>query len=246
MAPIGALAAQQRGYTVITFDGPGQPGPRYRDGLVFRPNWESVVSPVIDWAAARPEVGPARIALFGLSMGGGLAPRAAAFEPRIAALICIDGIYDIGQAYTQRLGLGADTERRLTAGTDPELDATLARLTHTSSQVRWGLPPGHVVLRRRHAPGVPGRQPRLPPPRRDRREDHLPDVRRPRRIDHFLPGQPEELMAHLTAPATLASFTDAEGAHAQAGAQRPLCARMLDWLDQTLAGSGARPTSSQP
>jgi len=53
-------------------------------------------------------------------------------------------------------------------------------------------------------------------------------------------------MAHLTAPATLASFTDAEGAHAQAGAQRPLCARMLDWLDQTLAGSGARPTSSQP
>ena len=70
----GALAAQQRGYTVITFDGPGQPGPRYRDGLVFRPNWETVVSPVIDWAAARPEVDPGRIALFGLSMGGGLAP----------------------------------------------------------------------------------------------------------------------------------------------------------------------------
>src|SRR6516162_3452521 len=71
---IGALAAQQRGYTVITFDGPGQPGPHYRDGLVFRPNWESVVSPVTDWAAERPEVDPARIALFGLSMGGGLAP----------------------------------------------------------------------------------------------------------------------------------------------------------------------------
>ena len=64
--------------------------------------------------------------------------------------------------------------------------------------------------------------------------------------DEFFLGQPEQLMQHLTAPATLASFTDAEGAHAQAGAQRPLCARMLDWLDQTLAGSGARPTSSQP
>jgi len=49
-------------------------------------------------------------------------------------------------------------------------------------------------------------------------------------------GQPEELMAHLTAPATLASFTDAEGAgaHCQVGAQRLLCARMLDWLDETL------------
>jgi len=53
---------------------------------------------------------------------------------------------------------------------------------------------------------------------------------------------------HLTAPATLASFTDAEGAGAdcQVGAQRLLCARMLDWLDKTLAGSGARPASSRP
>jgi len=137
VAPLRGAGAQQRGYTVITFDGPGQPGPRYSDGLVFRPNWETVVSPVIDWAAARPEVDPARIALFGLSMGGGLAPRAAAFEPRIAALICIDGIYDMGRAYTQGLGLGADTERRLTADTDPGLDAALAQLTHTNSQVRW-------------------------------------------------------------------------------------------------------------
>jgi hypothetical protein len=60
--------------------------------------------------------------------------------------------------------------------------------------------------------------------------------------DEFFRGQPEELMQHLTAPATLASFTDAEGAgaHCQVGAQRLLCARILDWLDETLAGSGAR------
>jgi len=66
--------------------------------------------------------------------------------------------------------------------------------------------------------------------------------------DGFFLGQPEELMQHLTAPATLASFTDVEGAgaHCQAGAQRLLCARMLDWLDETLAGSQARPASSRP
>ena len=63
----------------------------------------------------------------------------------------------------------------------------------------------------------------------------------------FFLGQPEELMQDLTAPATLGDFTDAEsaGAHVQAGAFR-LCARMLDWLDETLAGSGARPASSRP
>ena len=70
-------------------------------------------------------------------MGGGLAPRAAAFEPRLAALVCIDGIYDIGQAYTERLGLGADTERRLTAGTDPELDAIAQQVMATNPMVRW-------------------------------------------------------------------------------------------------------------
>jgi len=55
-------------------------------------------------------------------------------------------------------------------------------------------------------------------------------------------------MQHLTEPATLASFTDAEGAgaHAQVGAQRLLCARMLDWLDETLPRSGSRPATSRP
>src|SRR5215469_557308 len=129
--PCGALAAQERGYTVITFDGPGQGRPCY-EGLVFRPDWENVVSPVIDWAVARPEVDPGRIALAGYSMGGGLAPRVAAFDLRIAALICIDGIYDIGRAYTATLGLGADTERRLTAASDPELDAIAQQVMHTN------------------------------------------------------------------------------------------------------------------
>lgn len=65
--------------------------------------------------------------------------------------------------------------------------------------------------------------------------------------DEFFRGQPEELMEHLTAPATLASFTDAEGAgaHCQVGGQRLLCARMLDWLDETLPGSEARSSSSR-
>jgi hypothetical protein len=55
-------------------------------------------------------------------------------------------------------------------------------------------------------------------------------------------------MEHLTAPAMLASFTDAEGAgaHCQVGAQRLLCARMLDWLGETRAGSGARSASTRP
>ncbi|MBN1166895.1 MAG: prolyl oligopeptidase family serine peptidase, partial [Methanospirillaceae archaeon] len=63
--------------------------------LPFRPDWEAVVSPVLDWAETRPEADTNRIALWGISFGGYLAPRAAAFDDRIAALIADGGIYDM-------------------------------------------------------------------------------------------------------------------------------------------------------
>jgi transposase len=55
--------------------------------------------------------------------------------------------------------------------------------------------------------------------------------------DLFWPGQPQQLFDHLTCPRTLLRFTTAEGAgaHCQTGAQRLACARIYDWLDDTLA-----------
>ena len=50
--------------------------------MVFRPDWEAVIGPVVDFAVTRPEVDPSRIALMGISFGGYLAPRAASGEPR--------------------------------------------------------------------------------------------------------------------------------------------------------------------
>jgi hypothetical protein len=43
----GARAAVERGSNVLAFDGPGQ-CPLHRVGLHFRPDWESVVTPVVD------------------------------------------------------------------------------------------------------------------------------------------------------------------------------------------------------
>src|SRR5215471_18993514 len=65
----------------------------HRGGLVFRPDWEKVVSCAVDFALTQPDVDPHKIVLMGVSMGGVLAPRAAAFEPRLAALVANDGIY---------------------------------------------------------------------------------------------------------------------------------------------------------
>jgi pimeloyl-ACP methyl ester carboxylesterase len=88
---VGALA---RGYNVLTFDGPGQGGALVRQKLPMRPDWENVVTPVVDYLLMRPDVDPARIALYGGSFGGYLAPRAAAFEHRLAACIADAALFD--------------------------------------------------------------------------------------------------------------------------------------------------------
>jgi len=131
-------AAAERGYNVLSFDGPGQAGAVYRQRLVFRPDWENVVGPVIDYALTLPGVDGAKIVLWGLSMGGELAPRAAAFEHRLAALVCVDGLYDMGVVVLGQATAIPDFERRLRAdGEDPDLDAEIARLMAASPTVRW-------------------------------------------------------------------------------------------------------------
>src|SRR5215471_7495439 len=89
-----AGGASERGYNVLIFDGPGQGGALVMQKLVMRPDWENVVTPVVDYLVRRGDVDPARIALYGGSFGGYLAPRAAAFEHRLAACIADAALFD--------------------------------------------------------------------------------------------------------------------------------------------------------
>ena len=84
-------AAIARGYTCIVFDGPGQGSAIIEDGLAFRPDWENVIMPVVDFAVKCREVDATKIALMGISFGGYLAPRAASGEHRLAACIADPG-----------------------------------------------------------------------------------------------------------------------------------------------------------
>lgn len=87
----GALA---RGWNCITYEGPGQNTVRRTQGLGFMPEWEHVATPVVDYVLSEKKqvVDSSRLVLVGNSFGGYLAARAAAFEPRLSAVVLIGGI----------------------------------------------------------------------------------------------------------------------------------------------------------
>ena len=96
-------AALERGFNVLAFDGPGQGAALVERGLTLRHDWESVVTPVVDFVVARDDVDPERIALIGLSLGAHLAPRAASAEHRLAACIADCGSFDLYAAFLARV-----------------------------------------------------------------------------------------------------------------------------------------------
>ena len=97
------VAALERGYNVLIFDGPGQGSMLIDRGVPIRPDWEKVVTPVVDFVLGLSEVEPARIILLGVSFGGYLAPRAATKEHRLAAVISDCGPYDLFDASVSRV-----------------------------------------------------------------------------------------------------------------------------------------------
>ncbi|KAK3938895.1 alpha/beta-hydrolase [Diplogelasinospora grovesii] len=128
-----------RGYNFVTYEGPGQPTVRRQQNLGFgvASDWWDVVTPVVDYLEARRDVDMERLALFGLSFGGLLAPRAASREHRFKAVIANDGMHDFAAALEADLG-GAMAV--YDAGNKTEFDAIIDGLRFNISlpaQYRW-------------------------------------------------------------------------------------------------------------
>jgi dienelactone hydrolase len=86
-----------RRMATLSFDGPGQGEGEY--DFAIRGDYEVAVAAVIDFIAARRDLDATRIGLWGVSLGGYYAPRAAAFEPRASACIALGGPFDWAAAW---------------------------------------------------------------------------------------------------------------------------------------------------
>jgi pimeloyl-ACP methyl ester carboxylesterase len=91
-----ARAGLERGFNVLVAEGPGQVGClRFHPELTFRPDYEKPIGAIVDYALARRDVAPERLALYGISLGGYFVIRAGAHDGRIRALVANSPIVDL-------------------------------------------------------------------------------------------------------------------------------------------------------
>jgi hypothetical protein len=130
-----AFMALDRGMNAFIFEGPGQGGMLYRDRVPMRPDFETVLPPVIDWLLAQHGVDPGKLVLVGRSFAGYLAPRAAAHEPRVAALVCDPGQYDFVSRIVPGM-IDEPTWARVLAK-DPQVDAKLESMLKAPGKLEY-------------------------------------------------------------------------------------------------------------
>ncbi|MGY1601632.1 alpha/beta hydrolase family protein [Geodermatophilus sp. SYSU D00815] len=227
-----AADALARGWNVLTYDGPGQNAALVRQGLPFRPDWERVLTPVVDWLVGRPEVDPARIAVVGISQGGYWVPRAVAYEHRVAAAVADPGVVDVSTYSAAQLPhflvklLDAGDREKF----DREMELGLRLSGGTRATLQWRMRPYGVTSVFDFFTAM--RQYALT-------DEQLAAIECPLLVtdpehEQFWPGQSARMVRGVGAGAQLQPFTAAEGAdaHCEPAATGLRGERVLDWLDE--------------
>ncbi len=233
------VAALRRGYHVLLYDGPGQGRPLVDEGRPLRHDWDKVVTPVVDAALAIDGVDPDRIVYHAWSLGGYFAPRVAAYEHRLAAIVADPGQLAVGPKFLEIMtafGLGADALAKLPA-IDPEDEKTVLAALEGNRTMRW-----KIVQRGFWTNGAPGLAAFLAEMAKWKLEpDEIAAIRCPTLVtaaqSDMASSNAKDLYDALTCPKTFVEFKDDDGAGAHCeGLNRSMANRVIiDWLDETLA-----------
>jgi pimeloyl-ACP methyl ester carboxylesterase len=130
------------GYDVVAFDGPGQGGALEEFHLTMTPDWHKPVGVVLD------HFGLKDVTLMGLSLGGCLVVRAAAFEKRVKRVVADDILTNFTEGLMRQVG-GAAKHLPITllAQVFPHLvDDAVARRGKRSLMLDWGFKQAMHVL----------------------------------------------------------------------------------------------------
>ncbi|PTL84369.1 S9 family peptidase [Vitiosangium sp. GDMCC 1.1324] len=224
--------ALKRGYHTLIFHGPGQGRTLREQRLPFRFDWEKAVSPVVDVAERISGVDPKRIILMGLSFGGALTPRAAAFEKRAAVCIANPGVLNWHEAtlghFDHIPGLLA-----LQRNAPEKFDAAMLKLASSWPTARWWL---NDMMFKHGAKTPSGVFDRLADFNNEPIVEQItcPVLIMEGTAEDASPGQSQKLYDALKSPKHLMVFREEEAAalHCQTAANSVGAQRMFDWLDE--------------
>jgi fermentation-respiration switch protein FrsA (DUF1100 family) len=238
----GGASAIERGYNALIFEGPGQGATLFEREIPFRPDWEKVIGPVIDFLVGQEFVDPSKIAITGWSMGAELVIRAAAFEPRLAAVVSDPGCVSIWEGWPD------DAKALAEAGTPREVNQAWAGVVEgfTPAQAfnvrKRSEIYGKQFLRQARAGEVPPNFAELSSAikKYEVREVagrlKMPVLVTKYEEEQFFVGQAQQLFDLLRAPKEIVEFTVAEGAQLHCGPMAPQRRNevVFDWLDDIL------------
>lgn len=230
------VPALSRGWNCLTYEGPGHPTVRRKQNLGFIPDWERVVTPLVDYLLKDRSnaVDKDKLALFGFSFGGYLAARAAAFEPRISAVVLDGGVWDCYEAFSPNLS--PELKELFDSGNKEAFDEAGRGLLDdplVPSQARWGLAQGMWAFNTQSPYDF------MQATKKYAVKDFITQIKVPVFVvdaesEGFFSGQPQRVKDALGDLATLHTFTGAEGYHCQAGAFSSLNRVMFGWLNKVL------------
>lgn len=230
-----ADAAVKRGYHCLQVQGPGQGAVLRVQNLPFRPDWEEVVTPVVDYAVQQPGVDPEQIILLGLSFGGALVPRAAAFEKRIKICIANPGVLNWGAAIYAQLEFLAPELMDIYHTNPQAFDNAVAEVMAQVPLLGWGF----RDMMWKHGASTPTEL--LAKLVEFNNEDIVDQIEckvlvMESEAEGFTAGQAMELYNALRSPKDFMLFTaeDTGLVHVQTGAMAVSSQRMFDWLDENL------------
>lgn len=218
------------GYRVILYAGPGQ-GAALRHAHLHMPReWEKPVATVLD------HFDISTCTLLGLSLGGYLAPRAAAFEQRANRLIAWGPMFDFFGCIAKRMGEESfeGLKGLLTAGERDVVNELVGAMMETDSTAKW------AVLHGMHVSGTKDPFSFYTWMSSMNLRDVADKITQDTLIlgashDHLVPvGQLWELSESLTSAKSVTArlFTEAEGAgqHCQVGNPDVAVQEILRWL----------------
>ena len=228
----GAAEALDRGWNAFVYDGPGQQSMLFERNVPFRPDWEAVLTPVVDVLVDRPDVDPDALTAYGISQAGYWLPRALAFEHRFVAACADPGVVDVSTSWTAHLP--QPILDMLDNGQKQQFDDIMAQVDEDPDQAR------EYAFRARPY-GITDPYDLFTSVRTYQVRDVAANISTPLLItdpqdEQFWPDQSDQLAGLLTCPHEVVSFTRQDGAnfHCQPLARRLTAYRIFNWLTERL------------